>query len=645
MARTNHSRNTVGRPGVLIALAVSLVLTMLISATPAPAAPPAAPTINEPAEGRNPHPADVHMEATGFSDTDGDTHQCTRWEIWAVDPEQRAWSSPCVGSELKVHIHLGDGTFEGPQAGKTELEYSTPYELRVRFEDSNGELGAEAVRPFTTTHAGPPGQAGADPWATRQPGYRVDVIASGFQLPLAVAMVPNPGNDPSDPMAYVAELYGSIQTVTNDGEVHEYAHGLLNFDPTGPFPGTGEQGVGGLAVDPQSGDLFASMMYEDISSPEDPNPLYPKVVRLHSTDGGLTSSSQETILDMHGAFQGHSHQVSNVTVGPDGHVYVHNGDGFYFYDAPTDLDDWRGKVLRMTKDGDPVTSNPFYGAADAGSDGLLDPRDYVFAYGFRNAFGGTWRASDGKHYQVENGPFIDRFARVDRGVNYKWDGTDASMATGALYNWSPAHAPLQISFIEPQTFGGSGFPQTKMDHAYVTETGPTYATGPTELGKRIVDFAPEGSGFADPRALIEYTGVGKATAAGLAAGPDGLYFTDLYPDGTATAPFDLGAKLLRVRYVGAGPPETTIAKGPRKEVRTKRKRKAFSFTLMASRDDASFECKRDKREFEPCNSAYRPVVRAKRNHFKEHKLLVRATDDAGTDPTPAKYKWRLKRKR
>jgi hypothetical protein len=39
------------------------------------------------------------------------------------------------------------------------------------------------------------------------------------------------------------------------------------------------------------------------------------------------------------------------------------------------------------------------------------------------------------------------------------------------------------------------------------------------------------------------------------------------------------------------------------------------------------------------------VVRAKRKHFKKHTVLVRATDDAGTDQTPAKHKWRLKRKK
>jgi len=63
-----------------------------------------------------------------------------------------------------------------------------------------------------------------------------------------------------------------------------------------------------------------------------------------------------------------------------------------------------------------------------------------------------------------------------------------------------------------------------MDHAFVTESGPTYATGPQELGKRIVEFDPQPGGEmgGHPHGLVEYTGTGKATAVGLAAGPDGL---------------------------------------------------------------------------------------------------------------------------
>jgi glucose/arabinose dehydrogenase len=388
------------------------------------------------------------------------------------------------------------------------------------------------------------------------------------------------------------------------------------------------------------------MVYQDSDSSDH----YAKVVRFQSTDGGLSAASEETILDIAGEAQGHSHQISNVTIGPDG-LYVHNGDGFLLSGEPQDIDSFRGKVLRMTLDGDPVPANPVYDAADQGSDGLPDARDYVFAYGFRNPFGGAWRAADGAHYEVENGPFVDRFARVQRGVNYGWDGTDESMTTHALYNWLPAHAPLNIAFVEPQTASGSGFPAEKMGHAFVTETGPTYAAGPQPHGKRIVEFAPTaGGGFGKPAPSIEYTGTGRATAAGLAAGPDGLYFTDLYKDqptsGDGPAPaIAPGAKLLRVRYVGAPPPDTTITKGPRKKVRTTKRKKRARFRFTSTRSEVSFECKVDKRAFKPCASPRRLKLKTRRRRFEKHKFLVRAKDSAGTDPTPARHRWKLKRRR
>ena len=105
----------------------------------------------------------------------------------------------------------------------------------------------------------------------------------------------------------------------------------------------------------------------------------------------------------------------------------------------------------------------------------LPPRDYVYAYGVRNPFGGAWRASDGKHYTVENGPSVDRLSQLVAGRNYLYNGSDASMMNFAIYNWNPATAPVNITFVQQQTFGGSQFPASKMDHAFVSESGPTYA--------------------------------------------------------------------------------------------------------------------------------------------------------------------------
>src|SRR6185295_7109187 len=53
--------------------------------------------------------------------------------------------------------------------------------------------------------------------------------------------------------------------------------------------------------------------------------------------------------------------------------------------------------------------------------------------------------------------------------------------------------------------------------------------------------------------LITYNGTGKATGAALAAGPDGLYFSDLYPDQNFSSPLVGGANILRISY-GTGTP-------------------------------------------------------------------------------------------
>jgi hypothetical protein len=58
----------------------------------------------------------------------------------------------------------------------------------------------------------------------------------------------------------------------------------------------------------------------------------------------------------------------------------------------------------------------------------------------------------------------------------------------------------------------------------------------------------EGKLVSGPTTLVEYVGTGRATVVGLAAGPDGLYFTDLYKDIDAATPIDPGARVYRVRY-------------------------------------------------------------------------------------------------
>jgi hypothetical protein len=106
-----------------------------------------------------------------------------------------------------------------------------------------------------------------------------------------------------------------------------------------------------------------------------------------------------------------------------------------------------------------------------------------------------------------------------------------------------------LVFIQPEVFGASGFPASSMGHAFVSESGPTYASGLQPEGKRVTEWilGPTGSLVAGPIPFLEYAGTGKGTACALEAGPDGLYMSELYADG-ASNPMQAGARILRIYY-------------------------------------------------------------------------------------------------
>ena len=203
------------------------------------AAAPVTPTITEPSsDGQVVNPADVHMEVAAPEDPDDDA--CTDWEIRTADLSAVVWRSPCQTDTLAVHIHLGDGTFV-PLHGSRGLDFDSSYVVRARFREADASVGDWATRRFKTD---PPSSPGGDiPWTPVEPGYVIDEVAGGLQLPVNIAFVPDPGPDPDDPVAYITELYGTIKVLTRDGGISDYATGLLNFDPTAEFPGSGERGT------------------------------------------------------------------------------------------------------------------------------------------------------------------------------------------------------------------------------------------------------------------------------------------------------------------------------------------------------------------------------------------------------------------
>ena len=142
-------------------------------------------------------------------------------------------------------ITFTDGSGQDREIFLPQLSLFSGLAAGFWVDESGGTFTADAV---VASDAKPdftmPVSVSPVPWALRQPGFRVERFATGFQLPVNVAFVPNPGPGQDDPFFYVTELYGTVKMVTRGGQVFDYATGLLNFDPDGQLPRLGGEGPG-----------------------------------------------------------------------------------------------------------------------------------------------------------------------------------------------------------------------------------------------------------------------------------------------------------------------------------------------------------------------------------------------------------------
>lgn len=335
------------------------------------------------------------------------------------------------------------------------------------------------------------------------PGFRLELVATGLHKPTNIAPVRNPGRNDDDPILYVGLLYGEIKVITRDCRVRTYADGLLNYEPDYVLPGSGESGVTGIQVEPSSGDVFASMIYQDGGA------FKGKVVRMK---GRLRAESSETVVEDLPSVRA-AHQVQAITFGYDGKMYLNTGDGLTTPETAQDDKDPRGKVLRLNLDGSIPSDNPVDGSP-------------VYAKGFRNPFGAAWRKSDRSLYISDNGPRTDdRIARVVPGGNYGWS---PDMRRNSLFWWHFTQAPAALDFMQD-----GQFPDEFSDELFVAMAGPARYRSPAMKGKSVVKMHlnEEGNGITSYDDFLVYIGRGLGMPVGLAFGPDGLYFTDLHGEG------------------------------------------------------------------------------------------------------------------
>lgn len=357
-------------------------------------------------------------------------------------------------------------------------------------------------------------------WAIED-NFTISIDSEGYQFPTAIAFVPHPGNELKDPLYFVTELRGKVKVVTNDRSVYTFAEDFFQLKPAAELPAPdGEVGMAGICLDEENGYIFVTFSYQDSD-----NILRNNIVRFTSKPGtfSVKAGSMTSFGDIFSREESaYSHQIGPCQVYGN-LLYVSVGDAFS-YKKSRSIDSVLGKIIRMTLDGKPVKSNPFYV-----DDEVKKARNYVWDYGLRNPFG--LKIVDGRIFVVENGTGTDRFLEVHEGIDYLWDGTDWSLGTNADVVFSPSVCPVQLDYYP---MGLDIFPEEFRGMFYLALGGDS-----TELGRGIsgdrsivmLDYGfNENRMLSAPKHFLKYRGDGLQLVVGLAVGTDGLYFAPLFPD-------------------------------------------------------------------------------------------------------------------
>lgn len=314
---------------------------------------------------------------------------------------------------------------------------------------------------------------------------RLDTVASGLEVPWAVAFAPGG-------RLFITERPGRIRVIEN---------GVLRAEPwaTVAVRENGEAGLMGIALAPDfqnSGHLY---VVGSFAVGED---LVNRVIRFTEQEG---SGAQPTIVvDNLPASRFHSGDA--IAFGSDGMLYVATGDA-QDPGAAQERASLAGKILRYKPDGSIPADNPVQGSP-------------IYALGLRNPQGLAWDAESGQLFATDHGPSgfpNERFRRdhdelnaIASGGNYGWPKVtgldDDKRFLQPVVEWTPGIAPAGLALYSGphEPWKGNAFVgalkgehlrrivlERLADGWRVTGEEPLFAN---QLGRlRLVAMGPDGS--------------------------------------------------------------------------------------------------------------------------------------------------------
>lgn len=323
-----------------------------------------------------------------------------------------------------------------------------------------------------------------------------------------------------------------------------------------------ECGLIGLVVDPAYATNKFVYVFATVSS------TVQRIIRFTvATDaaGNLVGNSATQIgPDL--PTRGVNHDGGGIAIGPDGNLYfgvgnLGNDNNVGGAGTSGEFTSLASKIGRTTLDGQAVTTNPYYNAADG-----INARDYIWARGFRNPFGLRFHPTTGSLWLNEVGDGWEQIFLVTRDSDQAWPlENNTSTTNGKLI-------PKLAYQTNVSTFGGSltrgifynatQFPSAYQGNFFFAD----YNSG--KIMRSVM--ANGGSDIASTTVFV----TGVTNAVDVSVGPDGaLYYANipgtiykLGYTGQATQNIVVSASSITVNEAASGTVSVKLAAAPASDV-------------------------------------------------------------------------------